>query len=55
MLKKSRWKTRVGLKLAHDHTQILPRKFKGVGFRRGHVIRKSDLPERVFSQVAMWL
>ena len=35
----------MGLKLAHDHTQILPGKFKGVGFRRGHVVRKSDLPK----------
>ena len=35
----------MGLKLAHDHTRILPGKFKGVGFRRGHVIRKNDLPK----------
>ena len=34
----------MGLKLAHDHTQIIPGKFKGARFRRGHVVRKSDLP-----------
>jgi molybdenum cofactor synthesis domain-containing protein len=45
MLKKIKVENAVGLKLAHDHTQILPGKFKGVGFRRGHVVRKSDLPK----------
>ena len=44
MLKKVRVEDAVGLKLAHDHTRILPGKFKGVGFRRGHVVRKSDIP-----------
>jgi molybdenum cofactor synthesis domain-containing protein len=34
----------VGLPLAHDITRILPGKFKGVGFRRGHVVRPSDIP-----------
>ena len=45
MLKKIKVENAVGLKLAHDHTQILPGKFKGVGFRRGHVVRKGDLPK----------
>jgi len=35
----------VGLKLAHDHTQIIPGKFKGVGFKRGHIVRRGDLPK----------
>jgi hypothetical protein len=35
----------VGLTLAHDHTQILPGKYKGARFRRGHVVRKSDVPK----------
>lgn len=34
----------VGLPLAHDITRIIPGKFKGVGFRRGHVVRPSDIP-----------
>lgn len=42
MLKKIKAEDAVGLKLAHDHTRILG-KFKGVGFRRGHVVRKSDV------------
>ena len=45
MLKKIKVENAVGLKLAHDHTQILPGKFKGARFRRGHVVRKSDLPK----------
>ncbi|MEK7827857.1 MAG: molybdopterin-binding protein, partial [Thermodesulfobacteriota bacterium] len=45
MLKKIKVENAVGLKLAHDHTQIIPGKFKGVRFRRGHVVRNSDLPQ----------
>jgi hypothetical protein len=45
MLKKLKVENTVGLKLAHDHTQILPGEFKGVRFRRGHLIRKSHLPK----------
>jgi len=45
MLKKIKVEEAVGLKLAHDHTQIVPGKFKGVGFRRGHVVQKSDIPK----------
>jgi hypothetical protein len=45
MLKKIKVENAVGLKLAHDHTQILPGKFKGARFRRGHIIRKSDIPK----------
>ena len=33
----------VGKVLAHDITEILPGHFKGVAFRKGHVIRKQDL------------
>jgi hypothetical protein len=43
MLKKIKVEDALGLKLAHDHTRIIPGKFKGVGFRRGHVVRKSDV------------
>jgi molybdenum cofactor synthesis domain-containing protein len=45
MLKKIKVDDAVGLKLAHDHTRILPGKFKGVGFKRGHVVRRGDLPK----------
>ena len=45
MLKKIKAEDAVGLKLAHDHTQILPGKFKGPRFRRGHLVRKSDIPK----------
>jgi len=45
MLRKIRVEDAVGLKLAHDHTRIVPGKFKGAAFRRGHVVRKSDIPK----------
>lgn len=35
----------VGLMLAHDLTRIVPGKFKGRLFRKGHVIREEDIPE----------
>lgn len=34
----------VGLVLAHDLTQIIPGKFKGRLFAKGHVIREEDIP-----------
>lgn len=45
MLKRVKVEKAVGLKLAHDHTRIIPGRFKGVGFRRGHVVRKADVPK----------
>lgn len=45
MLKKIKVEEAVGLKLAHDITRIVARKFKGAAFRRGHVVRKSDIPQ----------
>lgn len=35
----------IGLPLAHDLTKIVPGQFKGIAFRRGHIIRKEDIPE----------
>lgn len=35
----------VGSVLAHDITRILPGKFKGVGFKKGHIIQEKDIPE----------
>ncbi|MBI5969120.1 MAG: molybdopterin-binding protein, partial [Deltaproteobacteria bacterium] len=45
MLKKIELEEAVGMKLAHDITRIVPGKFKGVAFRRGRVVRKSDIPK----------
>jgi hypothetical protein len=35
----------VGMVLGHDVTQIIPGQFKGPRFKRGHRIRKADIPE----------
>jgi hypothetical protein len=35
----------VGSVLAHDITRIVPGKSKGVGFKKGHVVRAEDVPE----------
>lgn len=35
----------IGMVLAHDVTRIVPGQFKGVGFRKGHIIREEDIPE----------
>jgi len=45
MLKKVKLDEAVGLTIGHDMTKVVPGKFKGPAFRRGHVIRKEDLPE----------
>lgn len=34
----------VGSILCHDITQIIPGNFKGVAFKKGHIIRKEDIP-----------
>ena len=44
MLEKIQVENAVGLRLAHDLTRIVPG-FKGAAFRRGHVVRKSDIPK----------
>ncbi len=38
-------KEAVGMTLGHDVTKIIPGSFKGVAFRRGHVIRERDVEE----------
>ncbi|NLI92089.1 MAG: molybdopterin-binding protein [Peptococcaceae bacterium] len=35
----------VGMKLCHDITKVIPGQFKGIAFRRGHVIRQEDVEE----------
>ena len=37
----------IGTVLAHDITRIVPGKFKGVGFKKGHIIREKDVPELI--------
>ena len=44
-LKKKKIEDAVGTMLAHDMTRIVPGKFKGVGFKKGHLIKKEDIPE----------
>ena len=44
MLKRVKIEDAVGMKLAHDLTQIVPGKFKGAAFRRGYRIQKKDIP-----------
>lgn len=34
----------IGQILCHDMTQIIPGKFKGAKFRKGHVVREEDIP-----------
>jgi len=35
----------VGTVLAHDMTRIVPGKFEGVGFKKGHVVKPEDISE----------
>ncbi len=45
MLRKVKVEEAIGMALGHDVTKVVPRKFKGVGFRRGHIIKEEDIPE----------
>ncbi len=45
MLKKVELDKAVGMALGHDVTKVVPGKFKGPAFRRGHIIKKEDIPE----------
>ena len=45
MLKKVKLDKAIGLAIGHDMTKVVPGKFKGPAFRRGHVVREEDLPE----------
>jgi len=44
-LVKIRVENAVGSILAHDITRIIPGRFKGVGFKKGHVVKKQDIHE----------
>ena len=43
MLKKIKLRDAVGTKLAHDITEIIPGKFKGAAFHKGHTVCNEDL------------
>jgi molybdenum cofactor synthesis domain-containing protein len=45
MLRKVKLDEAVGMALGHDVTKVIPGKFKGPAFRRGHTISKDDIPE----------
>jgi molybdenum cofactor synthesis domain-containing protein len=45
MIKKIKSEEAIGMTLAHDLTKIVPGKFKGPLFRKGHVILKEDVEE----------
>ncbi len=47
MLKKVKLEEAIGLAIAHDMTKVIPGKFKGPYFRRGHIIRQKDIPELI--------
>ncbi len=38
-------KNAVGHVLCHDITKIVPGEFKGVAFKKGHIIKEEDIPE----------
>ncbi|MGB9629476.1 MAG: molybdopterin-binding protein [Thermodesulfobacteriota bacterium] len=44
-MKKIKIEDAVGKVLGHDVTQIIPGKYKGPRFKKGHKIRKEDIPE----------
>ena len=44
-MKKVKVEKAVGMVLAHDITRIIPGKFKGVGFKKGHIVQEKDISE----------
>jgi hypothetical protein len=44
-MKKVKVEKAVGMVLAHDITRIIPGKFKGVGFKKGHIVQEKDIPK----------
>lgn len=44
-MRKIRIEDAVGMVLGHDVTQIIPGKYRGPRFKRGHKIKKEDIPE----------
>jgi hypothetical protein len=44
-MKKVKVENAVGMVLIHDITRIIPGKFKGVGFKKVHIVREKDILE----------
>ncbi|GAW92032.1 molybdopterin-binding protein [Calderihabitans maritimus] len=44
-MRKVRVEDAVGMVLCHDITKIVPGEFKGVAFKKGHIIQEEDIPE----------
>ena len=44
-MKSIRVQDATGMVLCHDVTEIIPGKFKGPSFRKGHVIQSSDIDQ----------
>jgi hypothetical protein len=44
-MRKVKLEKAVGMVLAHDITRIIPGKFKGVGFKKGHIVQEKDISE----------
>ena len=44
-MKKVKVENAVGMVLVHDITRIIPGKFKGVGFKKGHIVKEEDVSE----------
>jgi molybdenum cofactor synthesis domain-containing protein len=44
-MKKIKVENAAGTVLVHDITRIIPGKFKGVGFKKGHIVKEKDIPE----------
>ena len=45
MLKKVKLEEAIGMTIGHDVTKVVPGEFKGAAFRRGHTLKKEDIPE----------
>ncbi len=45
MMQRIRVEDAVGHVLCHDITKIIPGQFKGLAFKKGHIIRPEDIPE----------
>lgn len=44
-MKKVRVEEAVGMIISHDMTKIVPGEYKGVAFKKGHIVRSGDIPE----------
>ncbi|RNC29203.1 MAG: CinA-like protein [Candidatus Dichloromethanomonas elyunquensis] len=44
-MKKIRVQDAVGMTLCHDITKVIPGEFKGIAFKRGHIIQREDVNE----------